>query len=362
MIKNILQYGCCLAVLFTANICLAQEVAQTQETQTLIQMQNQEKAARVDINKIVEEGKAGVFSEDLLLQTLLSVPYNKRQYIFPAVHEGELFSKRLKTHPEIIVWKGKVPTDIPPQLKEFAKKHLNNLHPLLYATLDPDIWQTIDKSATNPYSWQWDSSLWDKQAMTRANYFYTMPDVNAFYKMTPEAKENFNKVTVNETHIKNLQATIQALPDFYASVKDPRETEMLMRHAFQTRQDLMQNFAYPFKGLADRINAAGETKAFEAFIQKQGWKNIDEFTEKSDTILKAHRVEHLVPLVAMQLAKIRALFPIKPGEEMTSMQMYAKLYEANAGDAMFVLRYKDQLKALFENEFFGKGRMPIYLD
>ncbi len=362
MIK-ILLHGSCLAVLLTTLTAQAQESAMAPDIEAYTEIQAVEKAVRsVDVDKLVEEGKMGAFAQEELLQSLLTLPYNKRQYVFPAVQEQSFFGKKIKTHPEIVVWKGKVPTDIPPQLKEFAAKHLHNLNPELYGALDPDVWAPIDKSVNNPYIIQWDLSNWQKEAITRANAFYSLPDLDSFYTMTPEAKKNFYKVTVSEKDIARVQSTIEALPDFYASVANPDETKIRMLHAYKNRQGYIQNFINPFKGLADRIQEAGESAAFESFIKKQGWKNINEFAEQSNTILKAYRVQSLIPIVAMQLAKIRKAFPIKPGEDITSTQMYAKLYEVSAGDALFVAKYYNQLKPIFENEFFGPGRLSIFLD
>ncbi len=359
MIKHFI-FG--LAALASVGTAQAQIPTPSADVQALNQIQSIQKAtALVDVGDLVAKGKSDIFSEELFLETLLAIPYEKRQYVFPAIHEVVFFGKKIKSHPEVIVWKGKKPTNIAPQLKSFAEKHLDNLNPVHYVLLDPEMWQKTDV-APGGYTLSWDATNWDKLALTRANTFYTMPDVTSFYRITPEAKADLNKVTLTTADVGRIEQTIRALPDFYASVSNPDETERLMRHEFKTEQDLIQNYAYPFRELVNRVTAAGEGKAFDAFIRAQGWATTAEFAEKSDTALKAVRAQQLIPVIAMQLAKVRKLYPVQPGEAMTPLQMYAAMYQVSAGNTLFMAKHVDRLRPLFQNEFFGPARMPIYLD
>lgn len=118
-----------LALLMTLP-SLAQENAP--EEYDLLQRSYQQ---RLDVLKI----------QDDLLQALLKVPFEKRVYIYPALFESRNISKKIVTHPQIIIWKGKKPTRIAPQMQDFAKEHLDYMPAKFYPLLDPDGWPKQNK-------------------------------------------------------------------------------------------------------------------------------------------------------------------------------------------------------------------------
>ena len=83
--------------------------------------------------------------QDNLLKTLLKIPFEKRVYIYPALFESNIIPKKIVTHPQILMWKGKKPTRIAPQMQEFAKKHLDYMPARFYPFLDPDGWPKQNK-------------------------------------------------------------------------------------------------------------------------------------------------------------------------------------------------------------------------
>ena len=104
----------------------------TPEEYDLLQRSYQQ---RLDVLKI----------QDDLLQALLKVPFEKRVYIYPALFESRNISKKIVTHPQIIIWKGKKPTRIAPQMQDFAKEHLDYMPAKFYPLLDPDGWPKQSK-------------------------------------------------------------------------------------------------------------------------------------------------------------------------------------------------------------------------
>ena len=78
--------------------------------------------------------------QDNLLKALLQIPFDKRVYIYPALFESNLMPKKIVTHPQIIIWKGKKPTRIAPQMQTFAKEYLDYMPAKFYPLLDPDVW------------------------------------------------------------------------------------------------------------------------------------------------------------------------------------------------------------------------------
>lgn len=78
--------------------------------------------------------------QENLLKTLLQIPFDKRAYIYPALFESNLMPKKIVTHPQIKIWKGKKPTKIAPQMQNFANEYLNYMPAKFYPLLDPDVW------------------------------------------------------------------------------------------------------------------------------------------------------------------------------------------------------------------------------
>jgi hypothetical protein len=91
------------------------------------------------INKIQIHRQHTINRQDELLDFLLKIPFEKRQYIFPMLSEQKDTSKKIKTHPDILVWKNKRPTRIAkrfqndPELLEFLPAQF-------YHFLAPEMW------------------------------------------------------------------------------------------------------------------------------------------------------------------------------------------------------------------------------
>ena len=93
----------------------------------------------ITVNKIQQNQIDLVNLQDEMLDFLLQIPFEKRQYIFPMLSEKKSIPKKIKTHPDILVWKGKRPTRIAkrfqndPELLEFLPAQFYNF-------LAPEMW------------------------------------------------------------------------------------------------------------------------------------------------------------------------------------------------------------------------------
>jgi hypothetical protein len=91
------------------------------------------------INKVQIHRQHTINRQDELLDFLLKIPFEKRQYIFPMLSEQKDTPKKIKTHPDILVWKNKRPTRIAkrfqndPELLEFLPAQF-------YHFLAPEMW------------------------------------------------------------------------------------------------------------------------------------------------------------------------------------------------------------------------------
>ncbi len=80
-----------------------------------------------------------VQKQDEMLELLLQIPFEQRQYIFPLLSAKQSIPKKIKTHPEVLVWKGKKPTRIADRFKD-DKELIEYLPEQFYYFLSPDMW------------------------------------------------------------------------------------------------------------------------------------------------------------------------------------------------------------------------------
>lgn len=80
-----------------------------------------------------------VKKQDELLELLLQVPFEQRQYIFPLLSAKQSIPKKIKTHPEVLVWKGKRPTRIADRFKD-DEELIQYLPEQFYYFLAPEMW------------------------------------------------------------------------------------------------------------------------------------------------------------------------------------------------------------------------------
>lgn len=307
------------------------------------------------LNTLNQEIKNGV-NDDILIELLLMTPYEKRQYIFPFIHEEPFLSHKLKSHPDILFWKNKKPTVIAPQLTEFSKKYLNDLPATLYPFLDPDFWNkpTVEKSP-KLYAINLDTA---PLPITR-NPDYKYPDLKALFKISPELLRNYKKTDLTTTDIHHLTTVLHQFNDYAKKLKDPQNTQLYLRTL--TSQTMREALADPFTIFVKNITHVGEKESFESFIQSHGFKDLNEFTDKADRLLKAYRAQNLNLFLAIQFNHIRADMPTDK-KRINSTQMYARMYTAKPGDVYFALENTQELKKTFPKEELAYWGIPIYID
>ena len=82
--------------------------------------------------------------QDELLELLLQIPFEQRQYIFPLLSAKQSIPKKIKTHPDVLVWKGKRPTRIADRFKN-DKELIQYLPEQFYYFLAPEMWPAKGK-------------------------------------------------------------------------------------------------------------------------------------------------------------------------------------------------------------------------
>ena len=316
---------------------------------------------REQVNDYIKENK-NKFTEDMFINNLLLLPYEKRQYVFPYLHEQPFLSHKIKSHPQIIVWKGKKPTVIAPQMKAYAAKYLDDLPAVFYYFLDPDYWtgytpfeNTVSQNILNPDMPQ----LHAKSEIEIADY--AVRSLSEIYQPDAETQKNFYQTDLTQSDIQRLKITLEQLNDFINLFPEKDSIPSLLRDLIRNR--LHETISSPFEEWSKNINKLGLSDDLEKFLKNQGWQNTDEFIRKSDTMLRAVRVNRMSLIQAMSLSSMRQkYYPIEKDKPISSIQMYLRMYDAKPGDALFITPYADELKQTFEQGNFTRIGLPIYID
>ena len=305
--------------------------------------------------KAMEEFNARM-SDDMMIEFFLSIPYEKRQYHFPSIHRATFISHKIKTHPQIIIWKNKKPTNIAPHLQEFAKKHLDNLSPDFYIYMDPDFWKKIPSELENDATKLKIDPTYET-GQTGVDFIY--PTLRELFKIsnketsylkTSISQEDVFSLTNALTHLDLYQPQNMSFETLTENVKD-----MLIPQQSRAIAD-------PFTMYALAIEKLGETESFNKFIKKYGFKDIFDFANKADKILKAYHAERMNLLGAVEIAKYRstALEQTPTREnfgsaDLDTITMYTRMHLAPIGDIYFIRKHKDILKTILNPNFISKG-------
>ncbi len=335
-----------------------QNIVEVNQTQT-------QEVTLADLRKKTEEflknSESIAVRIDEVLADLLTIPEHKRQYFFPYLHEETLMPHKIKSHPQIIVWKGKRPTVIAPQMQEFAEKYLDDLPAAFYYFMDPDMYaqpqpieNTINTDLLNTNMPQ----MKTKSVLEIANY--AVRDIKESYILSDETQKNFYNPTTNEGEVNRFIQTLPSLIRFVDTYPDNDNIPMILRHLIGS--DVSLAMAKPFELWVKNIRLTKADKDFETFIQKQGWKNADEFAEKGDKILRAARASRMTLVQAISYSHLRKLHPVEKNKPMTAEQLYWLMYEAHPGDALFLAKYTENMKKILDENNFVRIGLLVDID
>lgn len=300
--------------------------------------------------------------EDLILNMLLATPYEKRQYVFPQLHENRALSKKILTHPEIAVWKGKMPTDLPPQLKDYAAKYLPYLPPVYYLYLDPDLWSAQDTDKPKKGSLDLSPRNTAIRLTPHKGEFYAYPSVQSLYHLSPETLKNYKKTDLKPQDVTRVFDTVKGLEAYIDNQDDPTDLKHSILSLMIRNNQIEKDFINPFASLVTRLKKLKPQEEIEALFKNMGWKNGDDFALTADRILKAQRVSTLNPTIALQLQKVRA-YPDNPNNEMLSnLKMFARMHEAAPGDVYFIAPYAEEIRKQLKPKYILLLGTPVYIE
>ena len=302
-------------------------------------------------------------SDDMLLNVLLAVPVEKRQYVYPALHENKGMPKKILSHPEIAPFKGTKPTDLPLYLQEYVKEYLAYLPSAYYIYLDPDLWQEIQKEQHSPSNATFTPSVPILKTTPHKGEFYTFPSVQSLYHLSEETQKNYKATDLTKEDIQRMLTSMTALENYVNSQENPRGFKLSLIRIMMRNNKLDGDLSYPFASLVSRLKMVKPSEEIDALFKNQGWSDANDFATKADRILKAYRVNFLNIPQAIQLNKVRAYPTNSPTTEvLENLRTYAKMHEAKPGDVYFVESYLKDIRQKLKPDFIFMLGTPIYIE
>ena len=293
-------------------------------------------------------------TDEQIIESVLQTPFEYRQYTVPQLHESVYTSQKVRTHPDIIIWKGKVPTRIAPQLQEWAKEHLAYLPASFYPAVMPEMWPNPNQEQRpTPDIAQRLQGISDNLS----------PNPNSVLNKLDGPRVQILGAPLTEEDVTRLPGTIQALEDFYAAQPDQITFRSQLLSSADPQLPMIMRLAYPFHSLMARLTKMGYGKEVNQLLRAQGWSDAKDFANKADRLLKAYRANFLRPLAAIELYKIRQKYsPTSPNRTDRSQWMYASLYESSPEDIAFAAPYLKQLRRTFLRKDMLVAGTMVYLD
>ena len=314
--------------------------------------------------KAADERSQAQKKQDDTLHMLLTLPFEQRQYVFPAIFESNLIPQKIRTHPEIAIWKGKMPTDIAPEMQDFAQKYLADLNPRLYMFLAPKSlpFQQPDSALNGNINWQ--SMLRKMKPLPTPNTDDSKgySRLQSLLSLSPEYQKNYKKSTLSTSDIQQTEIGFQKIADFLKAQpdKDKFDRSLSLLRTFATDPD--EDKINPFQSQIARIRMMGRGTELDTFFQETDFKNADVFAQKADTILKAYRAYHLDIPTALLYHKIRGANKLSLNDTERIIYVQSHMHKATPGDVYFIQSHLSDIKQMFQKAGYRHLLDPMMID
>lgn len=314
-----------------------------------------------DVTALVRQMQNPEANEQKLMKQFFELPFEYRQYVFPALHETRSISYKTRTMPGVIEWRGKVPTRLAPEVQSLTEEDLLYLSPFMYPYLMPEMWPSFYENKDTPQKQALprEASLDDKSFFKVYRPKYRTLEERGIYPLQPrsEAVGDMRKEDVGK-----VMTVIDSFKQF-ASGKDGEERMIHVALALPRTAvfDAMEN---PCASLVDRMYQTGHSVFVENELHQVGMTR-GEFTDKCDRVIKAFRVAKTSPTVVQDvLLKKKAYLLV--GNQLDPMIRQAwkttiAMFETTPADVDAVKDQMPALDALFRPRYFMLGT-PLLLD
>lgn len=279
---------------------------------------------------------------DRVLNMLLSIPFEQRQYIFPALFEENDLPKKIRLHPEIAVWEGKRPTRIAPQMQAFADEYLADLNPRLYPYISPDAFPEPDDD--RPML----TDQGEDVALDLRRGVYEISDkpyraVGEWIVPRAELRDNPDYGVVSEAQIEGLGQGMAAFDTAMNEIiAGDRKSWLFLSQFYTSQHDVMVN---PFQTWLGNLKRMGKGAEMDAALKQAGWADSETFARAADTVAKAYRANYMTLRIAFDVRRYRGKEATSEADKMGIT--VAKMYEAYPADVRQVGARCDQVREAF---------------
>ena len=341
------KYISFFSILFLSHLSFAEVKPSVQEI--LEYAERGETIPVTAISKAAEEQNHLQISIDMVLNQLLSLPYEQRQYVFPGLFDTPSVPKKIRTHPEIAIWEGKKPTVIAPKLQAFAEKYLDDLNPKFYLYLSPAYYQSHEKD--KPTSSQGiELALAARQAPTNNmipdSDFKGYADIYQTIKQPAELAQNPDMAVLSEQDITRVANGLKTLTQF---LNQELSSNPSFRSGYQMLATLYSDAdserINPFQAKVERLRLMKREQDLDKLVQQVGFKDSAEFALIADTMARAYRAARMPLRFAFESRRYRAQKPTDPIKRITLTT--AKMYEALPKDVYLVDKNLDKVRQAF---------------
>lgn len=323
--------------------------------------------------------------EDDIYRLILMLPKYAYQYIGPFIHEMPYVSDRILNIPGIKETKGKFPTRIAPQMKEYVKKYGKYMSTHLYIYLMPEAWARPqrEKSTFKGYSkiikidenTKPDDlfilnnvSLLNKHQMLSADKYRTGEALQKKVRPQTPAEKVTQTSALTEGDVEAALASFKAIEQEFGTNRFD-EFHTALRDMSLSDNNLMGEMLNPMQTLVDKINRLPEKDRFAKTVAKHG------FTPESwgitvDKIIKARRVANMSPAVALNLAAWRKLKKppksfdvLSPRDRQVSwdsIQLFLGMYTSSKENLLAIKNYGDNIRKVFATRDMMFIETPVY--
>ncbi len=324
-----------------------------------------QKVSSEAIMGLLQKAEDPRYSEEVLVQILLSFPFEYRQYVIPALHKMKSVSEKTRTMPGIIEWRGKLPTRIAPELKEYADEWLPYLHPAFYPVLMPEAWPSFHEKKeadTKISSIPRTYSIHSKEDMNALFPVLNYPDKLGERHIVPRQPRLDASGGLTDGEIQTTLRVFNKIKSLGEGTEGQKRWNDLIM--LLTPDKVVQALATPCASLIERLPQIGAGEWLDIQLKEENLTR-QEYAALCDRVINAYRVSRLSPTMARQIRNMQIEAYLLPPEEAYKKSLWLALgqgVKTKPGDVYALEPYKTELEDAFLNPRFLIMGTPVLLD
>lgn len=326
--------------------------------------------------------------EDDIYRLLQMLPDYAYQYVGPFINDMPYVPDRIRNIPAIKATRGKFPTRIAPQMKEYAEKYGQYMSTYLYIILMPEAWTTTSRVESSDFKGFNKVVTIDENTKPSDLFDLHNPTLLKKYSMpSPEAYQSgtaFNRVVRPQTPAKkvtqtspltegDVEAALTSFDDLKRAFGDDRfdEFHTTLRDMSLSDNNLMGELLNPMQTLADKIGRMPEKyrDTFRETLAQTGFTP-ESWAITADKIIKARRVAKMSPAIALNVGTWRrykrppksfdVLSPRDRQISWESIQLFVGLYTTTRENLLAVKNYSDKIQQALKAGDIMYMETPVY--